>query len=78
MGKAWFTQKYTLFVSRSTLGKLSCGSNVLFNWKFLKKYVGLSPQTYLKKFTSASKFSGRSVGILEKLIEKLISASSFD
>ena len=31
-------QKYTLFVSRSTPGKLVCGSNVLFN---RVKYIGL-------------------------------------
>ena len=44
----FFFQKYTLFVFRSTPGKLFCGSNVVFKGKFLKKYIGLSQQNYLK------------------------------
>ena len=39
MGKAWFFfQKYTLLVSRSTPGKLSCGSNFFLNENFEKIY----------------------------------------
>ena len=34
----FFFQKYTLFVSRSTPGKLSCGSNFFLNENFEKIY----------------------------------------
>ena len=45
MGKAWCFFSEVHLVSRSTPGKLPCSSNVLSKWKFLKKYIGLSPLT---------------------------------
>ena len=51
----FFIQKYSLFVSRSTLGKLSCGSNVLFKWTFLQKYK-IIPTDLPKKMAFFSEF----------------------
>ena len=53
----FFFQKYTLFVFRSTPGKLFCGSNVVFKGKFFKKIYRIIPIDLPKKWLiSASSF----------------------